>query len=197
MPSGVSFSIPATNGSAGHATTQTSLFVYIPGVPASNTTIFDYDLGSGDYFRLRLATTRHLWLEFAKSGYGSASVDLGAVPTLTWTWISCGFSTAGGLHIRGDLTPLGGATSTATALAASGSATGVTLSGLPFGVGVTLTSGYAGFPNDTTSPWLCSKLIHIQIAANTAAGNPTPPPVTDYSGGVDYREYLAHEALGG
>jgi hypothetical protein len=196
MPTGVSFSIPANNGTAGHATTQTSLFLYIPSAPAGNTTILDYDLSSGDYFRLRLATTRHLWLEFQKSGYGSATVDLGAVPVATWTWITCGFKTSGGLYIRGDVTPVGGATSTATALASSGSATGVALTGVPFGVGVTLTSAYADFPNNVAGGWLCSKLIQTQIASNAASGNPEPMPVTDYISSYSYREYLGHDALG-
>jgi hypothetical protein len=196
VPTGVNFSVPATNGTAGHATTQTSLFLYIPSAPAGNTTILDYDLSSGDYFRLRLATTRHLWLEFQKSGYGSATVDLGAVSVATWTWITCGFKTSGGLYIRGDVTPVGGATSTATALASSGSATGVTLTGVPFGVGVTLTSAYADFPNNVAGGWLCSKLIQTQIASNAASGNPEPMPVTDYTSSYSYREYLGHDALG-
>jgi hypothetical protein len=192
----ISFSIPATNGTAGHASTQTSLFLYIPSAPAGNTTVWDYDFSSGDYFRLRLATTRHLWLEFQKSGYGSATVDLGAVPVATWTWITCGFKTSGGLYLRGDLTPVGGATSTATALASSGSATGTTLTSVPFGIGVTLTSAYTDFPNNAVGGWLCSKLIQTQIASNAAGGNPEPMPVVDYVPSYSYREYLGHDTLG-
>jgi hypothetical protein len=173
------------------------LFLHIPTAPASTTALFDYDLGSGNYYRASLGADRHVRLAFNLSGYGSTVVaDLGAVPTGTWTWISCGFSTAGGLHIRGDLTPLGSGTTTTSVLASSGSNTGTTITGVPFGVGTAVSSTNSDFPNNAGAGWLMACLIQDQISADTAAGNPAPMPTTELAANVDFREYLAHDALG-
>jgi hypothetical protein len=194
--SDIIFSVPANNSSAGHPTTQVSFFLRIPSAPSAITCLCDFALGSGDYFRVTLFTDRHVRAEFKLTGYGTASADMGAVPPNTWTWISSGFSTDSGLHVRGDMTPVGSGTTTASALASSGVYTGTTLTSVPFGIGVALTSSYASFPNDTSSPWLMSKLIVDQLTANAGAGNPRPMPTTDFPTAVAWGEYLAHDALG-
>lgn len=196
MSSTVNFSVPATNGSAGHATTQTSFFLHVPAAPSSQTCLFDWNLNAGYYYRCTLGTDRHVRLVFSLSGYGSATVDLGAIPVSTWTWLSCGFSTAGGLYVRGDMTPFGAGTTTVSALASAGTATGTTLLDVAFGIGVALTSTDSNFPDNAAAGWLMSKLIITQISADSAGGNPYPPPTTDFAPGAASDEYLAHDPLG-
>jgi hypothetical protein len=94
------------------------------------------------------------------------------------------------------MTPLGAATTTVSALASSGSATGTTLLDVAFGIGVAMTSGAANFPKNAAGGWLMSKLMIDQITSNAAAGNPRPMPVVDYNPDIASDEYLAHDPIG-
>jgi hypothetical protein len=182
--------------------TSMGMFLKVPSAPAGDTTIWDFYAGAPGYWRCKLTSGLHLILEWDLFGSGigpfSGSLDMfaGAISTGLWYWLSAGeWAHFDGGHfnqMRAQVSGPGGSgpgVQIATLMSDSDSWGNIWLS-CTFGIGVSLSSGYANFPN--SSGWEWSKVNVQEIAYYS--GGVLGMPSSDVSSGV--AAYMCRQSVG-
>jgi hypothetical protein len=185
---------PGAGAGGGAFATGLGFFVNVPGAPGSTTCLLDWNLGSGQYYRISLKTDLTVLVEahivWSQDTSGSLTTSTSLVAN-QWWWVTAtqasdGYNTHLG-WIVGLWGPSGQAYSGWFRTNPNCGYPTTTLSGV-LGWGAVQTSAYAGFPNDSTH--LMSKLYVQYRECNTWI----TPPSSDLSGGTV--DMLCRDAVG-
>lgn len=183
----------------GASVTETGLYLLVPSAPASDMTLFDWDLGGSGYFRCKLTSALHIVLESDVQGTSSSIDSAVILDPGGWYWVSAmneSYHGTSGWFPNIQIWAPGGVTPGSQQGAQTGFVPGeghaFDTTGT-FAVGVSLTSSYLNFPNAVG--WGCSKAMVLRdFGVGARAGSQINPPSSDPSGGDAL--YMARQSVG-